>query len=209
MQPYLSYGIILRNCSAQNNKVVVFDKQQGKIDGFPSLRMQPKCLQGSLVSYRAEEWRNSYRLYDIELLALPESWVMQDILFLHHILELIAYFMQPSQRNYELFSWCNTLYQSVIYESKKLLFFKKFFLCRLFIVLGMYPELNAKQDETLFFLISGSVDIMLNDQYHELLDKKMSTWLYVCLQDHVGKSHLKTFDFLVKVKADETLYTVL
>ena len=73
----------------------------------------------------------------------------------------------------------------------------------------MYPELNAKQDETLFFLISGSVDIMLNDQYHELLDKKMSTWLYVCLQDHVGKSHLKTFDFLVKVKADETLYTVL
>ena len=31
MQPYLSYGIILRNCSAQNNKVVVFDKQQGKI----------------------------------------------------------------------------------------------------------------------------------------------------------------------------------
>jgi hypothetical protein len=204
---YPSQGIILRNCHARTHKVVVFDEQRGKIEGIPSKGRQSPCLQGSLMRYRAEEWHRHYILHDLELLEIPASWVADDIGFLHHILELAQHFVPPLQINKEFFDFFVMIYKTLSYDSKQLLRAKKVFLCKLFVTLGMYPQLESQQDKILFCLISSDPDIMLKDHY-PLLDKKMSTWLYDCLQTHVGTTRLKTLDFLVKVDSDETFYSV-
>jgi hypothetical protein len=208
MQSFLSQGIVVRNYRCSKNKIIVFDEREGKITGFLRTFSLQKCPQGGLISYRLEAWHQWYRLHDIELHKLPADWVRDDLLFLHHVLELIAYFVQPAQSNKELFVLCETLYHSFNDDRKHLLFFKKLFLCKLFIVLGMYTEPPLAWGETLFALISPSSNSILHDQYDELLDKKIGAWLYSCLQAHIGKTHLKTFDFLVKVGADEKLYAV-
>lgn len=214
MQMYPSCGIVLRNDSSKN-KITIFDQQQGKIYGLS--KRHDRCPHGGLIYYRSEEWRSHVILHDVDLIALPALWVRYDILFFHHVLELILYFMQPAQQSHELFALCKIMYKYFSYEGKQLLFFKKLFLCRLLITMGIYTELlptnlennrgscdeaDANEDQILFSLISGSGDIMLNE-YHELLDKKMSIWLNECLQTHAGKTHLKTLDFLVKVETDE------
>ncbi len=197
-QTIVRQGIVLRSFMPYKHKISVFESSLGRIEGMVSHpSVLEKALHGALVQFRVEEVQNFYRFQDFELIALPAAWVNDDILFLHHVLELTDFFVPLGEFSQELGQLFCLLYAECPLNNVEL--FKRIFVCRFFLLLGIYPE-NAEMYEKDFFrLLSGSLDSMLEQAWDRTLLKNLNRWLEGCVQVHPYAHRLKTIAFLQKV----------
>ena len=84
-----SVGIILRKNSSSPYKMVVLDKVQGKIE---CITTTPSLSTGALITYNIRQQQAIHFISDSTLLYIPLSFAQADMLFFHHVLELIYYF---------------------------------------------------------------------------------------------------------------------
>ncbi len=84
-------GIILNHSSARTGQIALLDKQYGRVDGIV---YSNKIVIGALVHYRMQPKRAVYFIDDMNIQEMPMQLARQDILFLHHVLELCCQLIQ-------------------------------------------------------------------------------------------------------------------
>lgn len=183
-----------------SSKVMLFDEQQGKIEGVCLPFIARRLTHGCRISYRLEPWKQLYRLDDVVLEALPASWASQDIFFLHHLLEMAGAFIQQEHRNSALFQLFLQLYEHLDvghhdaqHHDESL--FKKFFLGKFFALLGVYPE-HEERAWQLFDLFASDKHESIATMERQELHEKLQKWLLACMQTHPRAHTFRTAHFV-------------
>lgn len=171
--------------------MVLLDQQLGKIEGVPPSDIF-SC--GSLLAYYPQERGSVYFLHGIDLLDMPLELARDDILFLHHVLE-ICYFCAPFASNVpEIFNLVYSLYARPTKDYS--LSFKVVFLFKLLIWLGMHPEEPRFQDAWYYLLAHESIDSIINKSIDLELEKTLHEWVRACIMVHPLVHIFKTVHFL-------------
>ncbi len=192
MQTQSGTGIIVKTFFPRKQKVIVFDRKLGKLECVPH---RPDIRAGSLITYTYNSGQSVPFLKNMNIIDVPLDLVREDILFVHHILEVCFYFLSAHQPAPEIFDLLLKLYHSEkvlqTHQSKKL------FLFLLFWKLGIAPE--HKQFDQVYFrnLAIKAVDTMSSEQIQVYDEKAMDAWLYHCLLLHPCFDYFKTIHFLV------------
>ena len=105
-------GIILKTFFPKKMKMVLLDYDLGKIEGVPST---DNFSCGSMLAYDVQAKGNLYFLHAIELLDMPLMLARNDILFLHHALELCYFCVPFGKQAPEIFFLMRYLYQQLPY----------------------------------------------------------------------------------------------
>lgn len=193
-------GIVLRVYAPYQQKISIFDNAHGKIYAVAQSH-SVALVHGELISYRLEPWRHMYRLCDIEAIKLPAAWVYEDILFLHHVLEIASFFIPEHSCAAQLFRLCHVLYEGFHEQQIEHALLKKLFLGKFFALLGVYPDQAFENDEQLFHLFAGLEEGISHEMYRGIqsideLHKKLERWLLGCIQTHPHANTFTTMHFL-------------
>jgi len=186
-----SVGIILRKVGNSRHKIALLDKKYGRIESVVNVTF---LSVGSLVEYGVHQERGIFFLTDVKPLYVPVSFARFDLLFLHHVLELIYYFAP-------LYSCVDGLFDLIafLYTSEHMLVsmkFKKFFLLKLLTLLGAAPD-----SEIVSLVCMGQLNEVTIDQFHDALldgenEKRLDRWLWYCVWQHPYVNEFKTVNFL-------------
>lgn len=184
-------GIILKSYQPYTCKVVILDADFGKITAVPH---RENMSNGLCVSYYLQEQPNIYFMRDIEIIDMPMALGKEDILFVHHILELCYYFIPMGGCAPGIFPLLVKMYDSPhIFQSTLL---KKIFLFQCFTVLGLYPEGRRFQDPLFLYLSTASIDNLADQSVDLVNERELDTWLLHCISVHPCIEHFKTINFL-------------
>lgn len=189
-------GIILRSFLPEKRTLVILDQTEGKHICIPARRKNALVCQGMLVEYHLEAWRNTFLLSECEPVALPASWLMADIFFMHSVLQLCACCLVERQGSKKLFSLLQLLYCAKRSPTQPLLS-KKFFICKLLFALGLYPSHILSTKPLFSSLISSQEDSMFNFTCNDVEEKAITAWIAESLRtvqsEALGQAH--TFPF--------------
>lgn len=183
-------GIVLKTFFSKKRKMIVLDEYHGKIEVAPS---HDHYILGSLLSY-TNLVRSStiYFLSQATIIDMPLRLAKDDILFLHHVLE-ICYFCAPFEKNNsEIFALILQLYKSHINNDQ----FKIAFLFKLLILLGMHPHEPLFHDSYYYLLSQESIDTIMSKSIHLDTKQALYQWVYSCMAGHPLMHVFKTMHFL-------------
>lgn len=192
----LHHAIVLKTPTMQRNGYIFFDQQLGTIHAHLQKKVnRPELSRGSLIEYSPQVAGNWYSAQAIEVVAIPHQWVVKNIWFLHHALELVDFFVPRSNKAENIFELMQALYQPLPDEIDQS-FFQKLFLCNFFIMIGIYPEPRDAHDRELLSLMVSGIDsqgsYLVDEQKYVFLEKKMIQWLRECILLHPHADRLKT-----------------
>lgn len=191
-----SVGIILKKNELSPNKIIVLDKIQGKIECISSIH---SLSTGALITYNIKKKGAMHFISDSELIYIPLSLAQTDMLFFHHILELIYYFTQIGNCCQEVFDLLAFLYSTE--DTYMTTQSKKFFLLKLLTSMGSVPEMS--QVRTAAITQFNAMDIQqLNTLTISVTDEKeLDRWLWCCVWQHPYVNEFKTVHFLAENRA--------
>lgn len=184
-------GIILKTFFPKKMKMVVLDQQLGKIEAVPP---SDAYSPGGFICYYTQIRGSIYFLYSVELVDMPLALATQDILFLHHVLEIV-YFSSPFATSVpEIFGMICQLYESQItpYSSD----YKMVYLFKLLVALGMHPEESRFHDANYYLLARESIDTIINKSIHLDIKQALHEWVRACVLVHPLIHVFKTMHFL-------------
>jgi hypothetical protein len=191
-----SVGIILKKNHSSHYKVVILDKIRGKIE---CVATAPSFSIGTLITYNIRHDRATYFISDTTLLYSPLSLAQTDILFFHHVLELIYYFTQIGNCAKDAFDLLGFLY-SMEHEAITIQF-KKFFLLKLLTCMGGASEINNDHTETITYLNNIDIRCINTISIDIVNEKKLDRWLWSCVWQHPYVNEFKTVHFLAENRA--------
>lgn len=185
-------GIVLKKYFPQKVKLSVLDSKLGKIACVPN---RVDICVGAFIDYHINCYRGFYFVNTVNILKIPSLFCkMPDLIFFHHVLEICYFFIFEGSPVSEIFELLSFLYFSAdtIYNRCS----KKIFLCKLFFLLGIYPE--DKHFQLLFFnrVASESIDILINETIDLRIERRLDAWLSACLAMHPYVNSFKTIRFL-------------
>jgi hypothetical protein len=184
-------GIILKTLFSKKMKMIVLDDHLGKIEAVPP---SDKYITGSLISYYAQMRGQIYFLHTIELLDMPLALAKDDILFFHHVLEIV-YFSTPFSSSVpEIYGLVQQLYGP--YYGPHTNEFKIVFLFKLLVALGMHPEETRFHDPNYYLLARESIDTIINKSIHLDIKRALHEWVRACVLVHPLVHVFKTMHFL-------------
>lgn len=186
-----SVGIILRKSSSSNNKIVILDKIQGKIECITNT---PSFSTGSLITYNIGQQRSIPFINDSTLIYMPLSLAQIDILFFHHVLELIYYFSPMGSCAKEVFDLLAFLYATSLNTITNQ--FKKLFLLKLLTSMGSIPEHNETRTPSITQLNSMNIRQLHAITINATHEKELDRWLWYCVWQHPYVNEFKTVHFL-------------
>ena len=194
----MAEAIILRSgslLSGASKKVILFDQQLGKIDVLMARDVKKNHLvYGGLINYSLQEWNNMLFMSDIQLLSVPGVKDSDDILFVHHWLELADLFCAYHEPNEQAYSSLLQLYKLDKYSS---VFKRKIMLIQFLTVLGVYPENEGfVRDDFLNLILTPGDTMLSNDDETQDTHTYVDEWLWECLASHPKKPLIKTMAFL-------------
>lgn len=186
-------GIVLKQCSQKNNTIFVLDYKNGKIK---CIHNKNNILTGSIINYFITNNKSPYFIESIELLQTPFEIATDDILFLHHILEICDIFLPTQHQAKEIFNLIVNLYkfESEIKNRNK----KKLFIFKLLTLLGIYPEKTRFRTAYFNYLATESIDNIILKNLNLKDEQELNNWLHCCMTDQQEFSKFKTVNFLYK-----------
>src|SRR5437773_7887877 len=84
-----SVGIVLRRSVEAWYKIFLVDKKYGRINSFVNT---PRVCVGSAIAYDVNSSGGNFFISNVECLYAPIDLAAVDLLFLHHVVELLYYF---------------------------------------------------------------------------------------------------------------------
>jgi len=188
----LSIGIVLKSDS---EIVFLFDKYKGKICCRTQKRV-PVC--GALVQYDLQKKRARFFVDRFELLDVPFELAKRDILFLHHLFEFCFYSLVYGACSKKTFSLLIQLYvdEHLFFNN----FYKKIFLFKCFISLGIAHGNRPFSPKLFYWLCSESIDSIVSANLHLEIEHTVDAWLYKCVGAHPYYKDFKTIHFLKKIR---------
>jgi hypothetical protein len=188
-----SAGIILKKMAQSPYKIALLDKKQGRIE---SIIYSSESVVGSLITYSLKKQQGYYAISDNQLLYMPLSLGKTDLLFFHHVLELIYYFAPTGSCVSGVFDLL-----AFLYTAEHMLMSvqcKKFFLLKLLTLLGASPDWQGLCTVGINQLNQMAVtqcDSIIMDTTTE---KELDRWLWCCVWQHPYVNEFKTVHFLEK-----------
>ncbi len=184
-------GIVLKTFFSKKKKMVVLDAQLGKIEGIPPT---DTLFPGALITYFAKPRDTLYFLQSIELLDVPMGLAKDDILFLHHVLE-VCYYCAPFEKTApEIFELvCYLYHQEVSPYSAE---FKLAYIFKLLVLLGMHPDEVRFQDPEYYLLARESIDTIMDKAIQLETKHALHEWVRSCIRIHPLIHAFKTIHFL-------------
>lgn len=189
-------GIILYKNKKSQYKVTVFDKERGKIDIF--FLTTEKYPIGSIISYSLLEQRNSFNVKHFILEKSPCFLATIDILFLHHVLEIITFFSPSCYPITPVFNLSLSLYNEHSQRWMHNILLKKIFVCKLLLLIGNYDQIESIDSTFLHSFSHTPIDMIDPTSLDLAQEKNIDAWLHHCLASHPAISNFKTIHFLTK-----------
>ena len=188
-------GIVLRQQFPLTHKVTILDRALGVIEGFVhSTEDIQRLCHSAYATYQVRRYKNRYFITDVSTQHVPFAWARHDILFLHHVLEMTYAFMPQALSQATVFDLIASLYETQACDDRST---KTFFLARLFLAFGTYPE-----DETTFSWLQRITTAPVDGAHHSPLhleaESRLNAWLVRCAQLHPQYNDLKTIHFLTE-----------
>lgn len=188
-----SSGIVLRVPSGNYYQYVVMDKKVGKIMVTASRYI---LQRGSLIQYIARRER-AYWIFDsVDVLHVPYEIAKNDILFLHHLLELCYYCLPVGSCAREVAEIFDMLYIHVMPLSRV---FKKIIIFKLLLQLGMYPDEVTLKTYRFHAFATESIDTIEQAILHLDIEKDLDQWLYSCVASHPHAKYFKTLSLYQRI----------
>lgn len=184
-------GIILHTFFSKQNRVALIDTQAGRIDGVV---YQHIGSAGVLLSYQLVRNGRRVQLEDVRIEDSPLQVAQEDILFLHHVLELCYRCIPIGSCTTGIFELLQKLYQPRSYLHARQ--YKKVFMYQLLVLLGVMSSSYRMSAASLQQLHALCLDTFLDDALHESSEKELDTWLQYSIAEYMDMQQLKTVQFL-------------
>lgn len=188
-----SVGIVLRKSHSSQYKIIVLDKIRGKIE---CVTTTPSVSAGTLITYNICQERTTYFISSSTLLYTPISLAKTDILFFHHVLELIYYFTHIGNCIEEVFDLVAFLYSTehaMMTEQTK-----KIFLLKLLSCMSSIPESDNTNRAIIARLHMINIQHMSTIEISKSDEKLLDRWLWSCVWQHPYVNEFKTVHFLAQ-----------
>lgn len=184
------FGIIL-NSNLKKNSFSILDNQLGRIECIAGKNIYYKAIiNGAIINYEINKWKSLFILQNIELLSTPCAKNFNDILFLHHILEICIFFI-PINDNTKVQDVFNIIKKAYIeIENNSPILNKALLVKELFIVLEIHPDEQANEqifkNSQFLFLISSNIDnnLSLEEKINYSHVNSLKLWLNACIKTH-------------------------
>lgn len=205
-----TYGIVLRSYLPLKYTCLIFDRMHGVIKAiipaYGKFSPAQNVTHGALIKYRCVHRHGRYFLEDISIHHVPAPWVSEDIVFLHHILELVSIFLMENSPDQSVLDLLLELYRPQPVHIDEALW-KTVFLGRLFMLMGIYPENETNEsvgkvlrlisllgDTRLRDIELGNMNITSEQSDHWRM--VLTQWLKKSLARHPDENVFKTAYFL-------------
>lgn len=184
-------AIVLKTYLPQKYKLCVLDSDLGKVMTVPN---RSDIGNGALILYFPREQQMLYFMHGIEIIDSPLMLAKEDILFIHHVLELCYFFVPIGERVPQLFVLLMALYtsQTLLHT----IIAKKVFLFQFFACLGLYPEGARFQTPYFHQLAMASIDNIALSPIDLVIEQELDEWLRSCIALHPCTHNFKTVHFL-------------
>lgn len=177
------FGIVLKS-KVLSSKISLLDQEEGHIEVYS---FQKRLFSvGMLVSYTLSNEQGRYIIKNVSIEQTPEA-NCDELLFVHHVIELIIYLVPIQSSDFLVFEQCLFLYR---YKEIKTIC-KKILLYNLFVITGMVPESLSKAS-----LIP--IDTYSEGSLHLADERNIDESLRGCIRSHPAIDSFKTKQFLVK-----------
>lgn len=188
-----SIGIILRKNELLPHKLIILDKMHGKIECISST---PCLSAGSLITYNSKKQGQTHFISDSTLVYVPLSLAQTDMLFFHHVLELIYYFTPVGSCAQEVFDLLAFLYSTEHENMSRL--FKKFFLLKLLTGMTSVSEGSQTRTQSITYLNTLDMQQLMIATISASEEKELDRWLWCCVWQHPYVNEFKTVHFLAE-----------
>lgn len=189
-------GIVLKSYQPQKSKLAILDRDSGKIMGVPN---RADISSGALILYFKRDQEHISFIHSIDIVDMPLALAHEDIVFVHHILELCYYFIPNGTHAPQVFIALLRFYEYPIVLNTSIM--KKIFVVQLFFLLGVYPESQRLRSASINQLISTSIDMLASQSIDLRVEQELDEWLMHCIKTHPRAEYFKTINFLLMNKA--------
>lgn len=183
-------GIVLQKLFPQRYAICLFDRHEGKKIAIPST--EDICL-GALLEYQIHPTRTSWRIRHITPLALPTAHDTQELLFIHHALELCYQILPLDYRAPDIFSLMMLLYDKPAWLTNRK--GHLIFVAKLLMMLGVYPHEDTLSP-LIMQILRTPIDNLATGAIHLESENELSAWVYASIAGHPCVKYLKTVSFL-------------
>ena len=177
-------------CRKEHRYTLLTRNQGVMMLGVPQVNL----LLGSLIRCTFSKRSGRIIIQSVDLLEVPFTLARDDLLFLHHVLELCHAFIPQGERAPEVFDAVCALYAQRICRLSNLC--KKLFLCRLLIDIGLYDSLPKIDASVLEIVLALPVDIARWSTIDLDYQQELDAWLLACVAGHPKVEHFNTVHFL-------------
>lgn len=187
-----SRAIILKNEYPRKTRLMLLDQSDGVI--CVSTNRFDLAI-GTLIEYKqtcSDIW---YKATEIEMVALPACKTFVDLLFVHRALEICLQCMPSGSASDDLFFVMCYLYNKNVFSLVQSSLLKKLFLCKIFIVLGIWPAGEQFQKPLFYRLAMESIDKLLEQPIQLKSELDLDRWLRACVASHPRAGDFKTWHF--------------
>lgn len=191
-------AIVLKNHSPKRSILSLFDRDAGRIDAI-NYAVATVPL-GALIEYVPHENQRGVqqKITDIQLYDLPLELAARDIMFLHHVLELCHGLIPLGSHDQDVFNLLQILYTSGHWIDESI--YKKIFLSKLLVMLGLYPESVILHHAWFLQIIQTPFDEIIKCDLDRENEEKLDQWLQTCIASYPEASAFKTIHFLKKCR---------
>lgn len=182
----LHNGIVLR-LLPNRNIIPLFDSNKGRIDAV--CYQAQKYSSGVMLSYQLRQQGEKFFLESHKLINSPLLLAQDDILFLHHIIELVDLLVPYNMHEHGLFDLLQLLYTQKVLNSLQ----KKIIMCKLLTILGIFIEPAPKNYENFSEM---PIDMMDLASLHLAYEYELDGWLIRCFSQHPLLYNIKTMQLL-------------
>lgn len=186
-------GIILKISGSKKNRLALFDETQGRIE---AIMAEPKSFfAGAIVSYRLVPRFGCVMMYDIQLMDAPLMIAHHDMLFMHHVLEIVFHFVpvaSTAEGVYELLQHLFVRERVPLNRS-----YVQLFLFKLLTMIGMYPEVHVLSSQQIKTLHAIPIDRLRTAPIDLECSEALDQWLRHCIGFHPLVEQFNTLHFLM------------
>lgn len=182
-------AIVLKNYFPKKCALALLDGVSGKVTGISN--KVEYIANGCMIEYQVDVKKQTpLYMQQIELIHMPLHMAHEDILFLHHVLELCYYFIPNGSQATSVYNLMLMIYTGDSWMKSTML--KKIYLCKMFALLGVYPEEEVTRTPSYIRLATKPFMAMLDHEFMPEDEDDIDSWLRMCISSHPIAGRFKT-----------------
>ncbi len=184
-----SLGIILKRNNPTKQVFSILDHLEGVM--VCSIAREDIYI-GASIEYTIRNQRTWLVADEVEMIGMPYVEQYTDLLLLHSVLEICSLCMPAGSLTPGVFEHVQRLYDDSVVIRLRTSVVKKIFLCKLFALLGFYPQEKKFQNKFFHSLITESLDNLWAFWVSMVQEKDIEEWLKSCIAMHTQEQKFKT-----------------